>query len=239
MRFPPRKDLIVACWFLLVSLLLAGAAWWAWRQYMSTPPYVDPERFPVRGFDLSAHNGYANLNAAAAAGYQFVILKASEGSSFRDPNFVLNYQKARHAGLKVGAYHYFRFDRDGVEQGVNFLRSVGLRELDLGLAIDVEDNGNARGVPVDTVRARLQLMIEYLNMRGHPVMLYSNRDGYGKYLMTPEFRGLPLWICSFSEDNARQTDWTFWQYDHRGRVPGIRGDVDLNVYRGEQLKTED
>lgn len=226
----PKKDIAVAGWFLLVVLLLGGASWWTYHEYVSTPPYVDPERFPVRGFDISAHNGYANLEAASRAGFDFVFIKASEGADFRDENFVLNYQKARHAGLKVGAYHYFRFDRDGVEQAVNFLKVVGPRSLELGLAVDVEEHGNARGVPVDSVKARLQLMLEYLNLRGHRVTLYSNRAGYEKYLLD-DFRGLPLWICQFT-DNSANTDWTYWQYDHRGSVPGVRGNVDLNVFAG-------
>lgn len=230
MRHPPIKDIKVAGWFVLVTLLLAGAVWWAWHEYISTPPYVDVERFPIRGFDLSSHNGYANLNAAAEAGYEFVFLKATEGAGFRDENFVLNYQKARHAGLKVGAYHFFRFDRDGIEQAVNFLKAVGKRPLELGLVIDIEDAGNARGVPLDSIRARLQLMVEYLNMRGHRVMFYSNRSGWEKYIL-PDFGDAPLWICTFN-DNSRNSDWTFWQYNHRGQVPGIRGNVDLNVFHG-------
>lgn len=229
----PRKDMIVAGAFLGVLLLLSGAIWWAWHYYVSTPPYVDHERFPVRGFDISAHNGYANFKAAADAGFQFVFIKASEGTDFRDENFVLNYNKARHAGLKTGAYHFFRFDKDGVEQANNLLRVVGPRPLDLGLVIDVEDSGNAKGVPLDSIRTRLQLMVEYLNMRGHRVMFYSNRQGYEKYLLR-DFEGMPLWICQFT-DNSMNTDWTFWQYDHHGKVPGIRGDVDLNVYAGQSL----
>lgn len=229
----PKKDIIVAGAFAAVLVLLGGAIWWAWHYYVSTPPYVDFERYPVRGFDISSHNGYANMNAAADAGYKFVFIKASEGVDFRDENFVINYNKASHAGLKTGAYHFFRFDKDGIEQANNLLRTVGRRRLDLGLVIDVEEAGNAKGVPMDSIRARLQLMVEYLNMRGHHVMFYSNRGGYEKYLLQ-DFEGMPLWICQFT-DNSGNDDWTFWQYDHHGRIPGIRGEVDLNVYCGTTL----
>ncbi|MCM1369968.1 MAG: hypothetical protein NC204_06295 [Candidatus Amulumruptor caecigallinarius] len=228
----PIKDIKVAGWFLLVSLLLVFAIWWAWNQYVTTPPYVSPERFPVRGIDLSAHNGYVNLDAAAAEGYEFVFLKASEGEDFRDANFALNYNKARHAGMRVGAYHYFRFGKDGVKQAENLLRVVSGRPLELGLAVDVEEHGNTPGVPMESIRLELQRMMEYLNMRGHRVTFYSNREGYEKYLI-PEFEGYPLWICSFDSDNADRNDWTYWQYNHRGRVAGIKGDVDLNVYSGK------
>lgn len=233
MRKRPRKDIIAACWFLAVSLILVCTSWWAWHVYVSTPPYVDPVKFPVRGFDISAHNGYANLQAAADAGYKFVFIKASEGVSFRDENFVLNYNKARHAGLKTGAYHFFRFDRDGVEQAKHFLKVVGARPLELGLAIDIEDTGNATGVPIDSINDRLERMVEYLNLRGYRVTFYSNRAGYEKYLMD-RYPGFPLWVCQFS-DNSTNTDWTYWQYDHHGRIPGINGDVDLNAYFGTEI----
>lgn len=231
----PWEDIKVAGWFLLVTLLLAGAAWWAWDQYVSTPPYVDPVRFPIRGIDLSAHNGYANLKAAADEGYEFVFIKASEGRDFRDENFALNYQKARHAGMKVGAYHFFRFDRDGVEQALNLLKVVNRRKLDLGVVLDVEEHGNPKGIPMDSIRSRLQMMVEFLNMRGHRVMFYTNRDGWEKYLRE-DFAGFPLWICSFTDDNATRDDWTFWQFNHRGKVAGIRGDVDINTFRGTRAE---
>ncbi|MDE6006981.1 MAG: hypothetical protein K2G67_05455 [Muribaculaceae bacterium] len=230
-------DTKIAVAFLAVTLLLGGACWWAWEQYITTPPYVDEEQFPVRGIDLSAHNGYVNLDAAAAEGYEFIFLKASEGATHRDDNFVLNYQKARHAGMKIGAYHFFRFDRDGIEQAQNLLRSVGRRPLELGLVIDVEEQGNPKNIPLDSIKARLALMVEYLNVGGHRVMFYSNRDGWEKYLRE-EYNGMPLWICSFNDENAGIDDWTFWQYNHRGKVAGIRGNVDLNAFSGSRSEWE-
>lgn len=230
-------DKKIAGLFVLVLLLLAGAAWWAWHSYVTSPPYVDYERFPVRGFDISVHNGYANLNAAADAGFEFVWIKASEGKSLQDPNFALNYDKASRAGLKIGAYHFFRFDRDGVEQAQNLLRAIGKRRLELGIAIDVEKDGNPSGVALDSIRYRLQQMVEYLNLRGHRVTFYSNRAGWQDYLIE-DFPGFPLWICSFT-DNSANKDWTFWQYDHHGKVPGVRGDVDLNVFSGSREEWEE
>ena len=127
----PVADIEVAVDFLVAVLVLVFAGIWAVKEFMSTPPYVDPERFPIRGIDVSSHNGMMNLDAAAKDGVEFVFIKASEGATFRDPNFRLNYTKARHAGLMTGAYHFFRFDVDGVSQAVNFLRAIGPRRLEL------------------------------------------------------------------------------------------------------------
>ena len=231
------RDIRMVLLFIGVSAMLVVAGWSAYNWYIKTPPYVDPQRYPIRGIDLSSHNGMLSFEGVREDGIEFVFLKASEGTDFRDTNFRLNYDKARKADLKVGAYHYFRFDRDGVSQALNLLRTIGARQLDLGIAVDVEDAGNARGVPRDSIRERLSEMIDYLNLRGYRVTIYSNRDGYYDYLKE-DFRGFPLWICSFQSVPIND-DWTFWQYYHHGKVKGIKGEVDLNVFSGSRKEWEE
>lgn len=228
------KDKWVNLVFILVFILLCGASWWAFREFYSSPPYVDPERYPVRGIDVSSHNGIMNLNAAAASGIEFVFIKATEGGSFRDRNFFINYEKAQHAGLKIGAYHFFRFDIDGIVQAKNLLSRVHGLRLELGFAIDVESQGNATGIPADSVKKRLGDMIDYMNLKGIRPIIYTNRQGYEKYLLD-SFPGCTLWICSFTE-NPIDAEWTFWQFDHHGHVPGIKGDVDLDVFCGNRAE---
>ena len=237
MRIPPKKDILVAAGFLMLFLALVASSVWAWRQFMTTPPYVDTERYPIRGLDVSAHNGLMNLDAAKADGYDFIFIKASEGVDFKDANFGINYRKAQHAGMKTGAYHFFRFDKDGIDQAMNFMDAVDNRKLELGLAVDIEEQGNPEGIPVELVKQRLTDLVEYLFLKGHRVFFYTNRDGYEKYLMDT-FPGYPLWICSFSE-TPFDAEWTFWQYDHHGEVKGIRGDVDLNAFSGSAADWEE
>lgn len=226
----PRKDLIVAGIFLLVCLLLVFASIWAYRTFITTPPYVDPERYPIRGIDVSAHNGEIDMQKVKDNGMDFIFIKATEGGDFKDSYFKYNYDKASKAGLKKGIYHFFRFDRDGVEQAQNFLRVVSDRRPELGLVIDVEKTGNPDSIPTEVITSRLTEMVEYLNLLGHRVMFYTNRDGYYDYI-AETFPGHPLWICSFTE-NPINAEWTFWQHNHRGEIDGIIGNVDLNVFCG-------
>lgn len=226
------RDLHVAALFLAVAAALALTCIWAYRQFISSPPYVDPQLYPVKGIDVSSHNGMMNLDAAAADGIEFIFIKASEGDSFRDKNFRLNYDKAYHAGMKIGAYHFFRFDCDGVSQGRNLLRAIGRRRLDLGVAIDIEEQSNAAGIDSTLIARRLTAMAEYLNLSGYRVTFYSNREGYYDYIREAA-PGSCLWICSFRPDPIN-AEWTFWQYDHHGKVDGIPGDVDLNVFCGSR-----
>ena len=239
MRLPfiKRHDITSAIDFLFVAVLLVFASVWAWSQFMESPPYVDPVRYPVKGIDVSSHNGMMNLDAARKDGVEFIFIKASEGVTFRDQNFNLNYSKARHAGMKIGAYHFFRFESDGVTQAMNLLRVIGDRELDLDVAIDAEKHGQKRNVPKDSVIDRLSAMADYLAMKGRNVIFYTNRDGYYDYL-SPIFSDYPIWICSFSE-YPLDADWQFWQFNHHGRIKGIRGDVDINVFNGSKKEFEE
>ena len=169
-------DFRVSVAFLIVTAGLAFACVWAWQQFKTSPPYVDPDRYPIRGIDVSAHNGMMNLDAAAAEGIEFIFIKASEGDTFRDENFRINYEKASHAGMKIGAYHFFRFDCGGVSQGMNLVHALDGRRPELGVAIDVEETGNPTGIDSTLIVRRLQAMVDYLNLSGYRVSVYSNRD---------------------------------------------------------------
>lgn len=228
------KDVRVTIAFMVVVVVLLLTGVWAYHNFMTSPPFVDPERYPIRGIDVSRHNGDIDFEEVASEGVKFAFIKASEGESLRDPNFAVNYDKAGRAGLKTGAYHFFRFDIDGVPQGRNFLKALGNRTPDLDLVIDVEESGNP-DVDMDIVKDRLRAMTEFMNLNGYRVMFYTNRDSYE--IVRDAVPGATLWICSFNRIPI-DAEWTFWQYHHHGRVAGVKGDVDMNTFVGSESDWE-
>lgn len=208
----------------------------AYRQYIASTPAIDPDHalYPVRGIDISAHNGDIDFTKVKAAGYDFAIIKATEGTDFKDAAFVDNVRDAAAAGMMVGAYHFFRFDTDGRLQALNLLHSLRNRRLDFPAVVDVEQFGNPDGHEASMIIARLRTMIDYLGKAGVDVMLYSNKDDYDRYLKD-NFGHYPLWICSFTSPDET-VDWKLWQYSHSGNVDGIKGKVDLNTIKPEFLR---
>ena len=162
----------------------------AWRMLRTRQPHVEIDRlaYPVAGVDLSAHNGIVDFDSLAAAGISFAYLKASEGISFRDPSFALNYAKGRRAGLALGAYHFFRFDCDGRRQAINLLSAISNCSLDLPVGIDVEEWGNPAEYPTEIVRERLRTMIALLQASGQRVMSTPTSRG----IRASSARHLPL-----------------------------------------------
>lgn len=198
--------------------------------------YPDRSRFKVIGIDISAHNGDIDFRKVAAEGVSFVIIKATEGGTFKDKKFVENVRKAREAGLKVGAYHFFRFDTPGYMQGLNFLHSVQSRGLDLPLAIDIEEWANPNSQPTPMVLNRLSEMIDHLESHGYRVMLYTNKNGFARFVRG-RLEGYPLWICSLV-DEPQEIGWTIWQGTHNGRIRGIDHPVDINAFSGTAAEWE-
>lgn len=214
----------------MVGAMLTGAYILWWPDALPVEP--DSVAYPVRGVDISSHNGTVDFAQLAEGGYRFVMLKASEGMDFKDRAFVDNYRKAREAGLKVGAYHFFRFDRGGYEQALNLLHSVRGRKLDLPLAIDVEEWANPRDHTTRDILTRLQVMLTTLERHGYTVMLYSNKAGFDRFIYD-RFAHYPLWLCSFTEAPSA-SQLCFWQFTHSGKVPGVEGKVDVNTYAGSE-----
>ena len=224
-------------WALICGTVVAIAvvAYFAYRHFR---PNVNVDRYTVRGIDVSHHNGTIDWNQVAASDIRFVYIKASEGSTFQNPLFNDQYAGARGAGLKVGFYHFFRKNRDGLSQARHFLGTVGQRQPDLPLAIDIEDSHNDNQVPDSVVVAELKAMVSTLEQQGFKVMIYTNGDGYKAYY-TGQLELQDLWLSSFKEPTAiAHLGHRIQQYSHWGTVDGVNTDVDMNIFMGSEREWE-
>ncbi|MBR4829927.1 MAG: hypothetical protein IKZ92_09025 [Muribaculaceae bacterium] len=235
-RVPTQPDFIK--WLLLLgaaALVALMGAYVVWSYVLPHSVYVDRYRYPVAGIDVSRHNGDIDFGQVRDDNYQFVFIKASEGKTYKDDAFAKNYKRAHEAGLKVGAYHFFRKNRTGEEQAANFLSVIKGKTLDLPLVIDLEDDwGNGATTDRKTAVNRVMEMINILTDKGYSVMIYTNLDGYNKY-----YKDLlgdhDLWLCSFTSPDLQPTmPHRIQQFSHEGSVKGVKGKVDLNVFRGSK-----
>lgn len=220
---------------LLLATVLLTAGELLHRRLFASGAVPDTSAFTIRGVDLSVHNGTVDFSRLREQGYEFVILKASEGCDHKDRRFAHNYRAARRAGLKVGAYHFFRFDRDGHRQALNLMESLHGHPVHLPLIIDVEEYRNAANQPTDSIVGRLRNMITHLERRGHRVMIYTNKTGHKRFI-SGRFDDYPLWLSCLVTPRGKLPP--LWQYTYRGRLDGIKGDVDLNVFTGSDAEWE-
>lgn len=199
-----------------------------------TNPPTSIGAYAVKGADISAHNGDVDFNLLAREGIEFVFLKATEGVGFKDAMFHRNYRRAADAGLKIGAYHFFRFDSSGYLQALNVMHSLRGKKIELPVVIDVEEWTNPSDRHTDAIVAQVQEMARVLRSNGYNVMIYTNKDGYSRFVRG-RLEDIPLWLCSFS-DIDKDVNWNFWQYSHRGIIRGVDRMVDLNVFGGTRAE---
>lgn len=221
--------------FIILLILIATtvAVAWYFFLYPRGDNAITSVDYPVIGIDVSAHNGPdLNFDTLRNVGAEFVMIKATEGVSIKDSRFHSNYYKAKEAGLKIGAYHFFRFDCTGMMQALNLMHSVRGKELDLPLIIDVEEWTNPVTHPTPGIMESLIEMIEYLDTHGYPVMIYTNKNGYERFVKG-RLENYPLWLCSLSE-LTKDIKCHIWQFSHRGSLNGASGPIDLNAFVGSR-----
>ena len=199
--------------------------------------YPDKKEFPVRGIDVSHHQGKIDWKKLTTQDVHFAYIKATEGEDFLDEDFKQNWLAARDAGIVPGAYHYFTLCKTGYEQANNFLARIGLPSAHtLPPAVDLEFAGNCKARPSpEALHKELEIFLDLVQQAwGCRVVLYSDSDFYETYLQN-EFTDNPLWIRDlYRQPSQRQyREWQFWQYANRGKLDGIKGFVDLNVSRGD------
>ncbi|MCG6857159.1 MAG: glycoside hydrolase family 25 protein [Salaquimonas sp.] len=195
------------------------------------------DRFPVQGIDVSHHQGEIDWPKVARSGYAgFAYIKATEGGDFKDARFQKNWKESRQAGIATGAYHFFTFCRPGKDQARNFLETVPGDPANLPFAVDLEFGGNCDAIPsVANLAAELRdFVTEVQSVHHQKPVFYVTGEFYRHYMegnpgMFPSHH---LWLRNiFHEPSQKRCEkWQFWQFSHRGRIGGIEGPVDLNVF---------
>lgn len=190
----------------------------------------DRDEHPLRGIDVSHHQGPIEWHKVAGDDVTFAYIKASEGGDFQDTRFDTNWREASAVGIAWGPYHFFSLCKPGTEQAENFLKTIPTGVPMLAPVLDLEFEGNCpRRPPAGEVRAEIAAFVQAVEAAtGQSVILYAPEPFFTKYLkeLGPNRR---LWARSIWRSPSYTGKWTLWQYHQRGRVEGVSGDVDLNV----------
>ncbi|MFP2903804.1 glycoside hydrolase family 25 protein [Pyxidicoccus sp. 3LFB2] len=192
----------------------------------------------AQGIDVSRYQKEVDWARVKKAGIHFAFIKATEGRTYVDPLFARNWQAAGAHGLLRGAYHFFRALAHPLEQAKHFVQTVARGPGDLPLVLDVESND---GLPPASLQLTVRTCLEAIEDRAGVKPILYTYPGFWEQQMTDDFGEWPLWIAHYGVQQPRiprgWKAWTFWQRSAKGRVDGVEGDVDTNVFHGtpEQL----
>lgn len=195
-----------------------------------------PHGYGIHGIDISHYQGNIDWlklrqNRENKFPLHFIFMKATEGGDLGDSTFIRNFDYAREYGFIRGAYHFFSPRTDALKQADFFIRTVELKPGDLPPVLDIEVTGKK---DTEELQKSLKIWLERVEVHyGVKPIIYASYKFKMKYLNDSVFNTYPYWIAHYYVDSVRYAGkWDFWQHTDAGRVPGIRQDVDLNVYNG-------
>ncbi|MBN1945351.1 MAG: hypothetical protein JW797_06710 [Bradymonadales bacterium] len=190
----------------------------------------------VPGIDVSKWQGAIDWTAVQESGVVFAFIRVSHGTNILDEYFVANWNQAAAVGILRGAYQYFSPTQDPIEQAdllLDYLETHGAGELPP--VIDVEETG---GQSAATIADRVGQWLEHVEAAlGVRPIIYTGPYFWNTSVQSNAFSGYPLWVANWGVDcpnlPTAWSDWVFWQTSATGRIDGISGDVDTDVFNGD------
>jgi lysozyme len=191
----------------------------------------------VDGIDVSFYQGVIDWNRVAQSSVKFAIVRIGDGLG-EDDQFENNWRGARDAGLIRGAYQFFRAARDPDAMADIVIRKVGrLGPGDLPVVLDLE-GASIQDQPPATVIANARRWLAAVEAgTGKRPIIYTGYYVWRDEIGDPDFSQHPLWIAAYVNRCPDISDhwdrWTFWQTSDSGRIPGIDGNVDTDLFNGD------
>lgn len=197
--------------------------------------YPSSKDFPVLGVDVSHHQNEIDWSKLKKRGVRFAFIKATEGGTFKDENFLINVNNAKKENIDIGAYHFFTFCKSAEEQFLNFNESINSIVLDLPPVIDLEFGGNCNlKISKDEVRAKIDSLSRMLEQKHSCKPVYYFTYEFLDHFYKNEKIENPIWIRDIYKKpkQIRGNTFVLWQFANRGRMSGVTTPVDLNVFWG-------
>lgn len=193
----------------------------------------------IPGIDVSRYQGEIDWQKVASSGVKFVFIRVGyrtygSGEITADAYAQANYQGAKDAGLKVGVYFFSQATNalEAMEEADWTMNAIADWQLDLPVVYDWElpaPDARTRNVTAGQLTAYTRIFGRILTNNGYSVMLYFNRHHAAERLYMHRLLDMPHWFAMYADSMTYPYDFAIWQYSQTGRVPGIAGDVDLNI----------
>jgi lysozyme len=192
----------------------------------------------VLGIDISAYQGkidFAGLQLQLEnRRIEFVVMRASMGDDGMDSQYERNWEGTRTLPVIRGAYHYYRPNENSTKQAQNFIKTAKLQPGDLIPVLDIEKHSTIQ--PRKKLREGLKNWLRIVEEHyGVKPMIYTGDRFFWDVLHDEGFDDYPIWVANYNLIREPETEnWLIWQFSEKGRLPGIKERIDLNILRAGQ-----
>lgn len=204
--------------------------------------YYDENKQPVsiRGIDVSKYQGDVDWKKVAEAGVEFVIVRMgfrgmNEGTLEVDPYFKKNVEGALKAGLKVGIYFFSQAvnEKEAVEEADFVLEAIKTYNITYPVIFDTERvatyDARANSISYAQRTANTIAFCDRVAEAGYTPMIYANTKYMVMGIDLEALEKYEKWFAVYSDNITFPYHFSMLQYSESGSVPGITGNVDLNI----------
>lgn len=201
------------------------------------------------GVDVSSFQGEIDWKKVKNSGIRFAMVRLGYRGYGQAGNMVVdeyarkNLEGAQKAGLEVGAYFFSQATSiDEVDDEIFFfMQTLGDFELTMPIVLDweyISDTARTAHVDARTLTDMQKHFCETMVNFGYTPMVYFNWHLADSTLYLSELEDYPFWLALYQNRMTYPFRVEMWQYTCTGRVPGIQGDVDINVYMPDPTKMQ-
>ncbi len=192
---------------------------------------------PTLGIDVSKWNGSVDWDAVSKSGVSYAIIRcgyrgSSTGALIVDPKFETNISKAKAAGMQVGVYFFTQAvsETEAVEEASMVLSQVSKYSLNYPIYLDVESSGG-RGdkLTKEERTAVIRAFCNTIQNSGYSAGVYANKTWLAEKMDVNQLGSFKIWLAQYAAAPTYTGRYNMWQYTSKGTLPGITGDVDMNL----------
>ncbi len=188
------------------------------------------------GIDVSKWQGDIDFEAVKEAGATFVMMRIGNKTKIGDeinidPYFKQNLQKAQDAGLKIGIYFYSKAasQKDAIAEAKWIIKTLKDTKLDLPICFDWENwsSWNTYHLNFNDLNDMAHSFLKTVEEAGYKGMLYGSKFYLENFFTSSYDR---IWLAHYTSKTSYE-GYDMWQFSNIGSIPGINGDVDLDILK--------
>lgn len=194
----------------------------------------------IAGIDVSEHQGDIDWNAVKNAGIEFAIIRIGYrtyggGEITLDTTFEQNLRNADAAGIKTGVYFFSQAidPEEAIEEADAVIDAIRPYNITYPVIFDWEliigDSARTDAMTVDNLADACISFCERVKSAGYTPMIYQNKNTTMFKLDLPKLQDYDFWLAEYGDKPTYYYDYQMWQYSSTGKVPGINGEVDMNI----------
>lgn len=202
--------------------------------------YKDGERISHKGIDVSRYQDKIDWEKVASDEVEYAFIRLgirgyTEGEIMEDETFQDNIRGALGNDIDVGVYFFTQaMSVEEAEEEAEFvIESIAPYKVTYPVVLDVEAVTSTRARGNDLTAAErtkyCAAFCEKIREAGYTPMIYGNLKTFMLLLNMEELEAYEKWFAYYDESYYFPYDFKIWQYTNKGRVDGIKGDVDLNI----------